>query len=582
MDIFDFFSMIGGLSLFLFGMNLMGQALERKAGNRLKELLTKMTGSKIKGFLTGLVITAIIQSSSATTVMVVGFVNSGIMTLNQAIGVIMGANIGTTMTAWILSLSGISGTGMIMRFLNPSTFTPILAFVGILYYMFMNEKKKDTGMIFLGFATLMYGMSIMSDSVSGLANVPEFAQAFLLFTNPIFGVLAGMILTAIIQSSSASVGILQALSTTGKVTYSAAIPIIMGQNIGTCVTALLSSIGTNKNARRAAVVHLLFNVVGTITMLILFCIVKQIFSPSILLENATSFGIAVCHSMFNIFCVMLLYPMSSLLEKAALTLIPDDKSKETYQALDERLFVTPSLALGQCEAMLEDMANVAKDAINKATKCLENYSDSLYKSVVKDEEKNDKYEDELDTYLVKLSSKNTLNEKESSDVSHYLKTTTDFERMSDHAINIAESSKKLRDEKLSFSLEAVKEIDVMIGAVNEIIYLANKAYKDKDLNLAYNVGPLEEIIDELKEELKARHIDRVKKGLCSVEAGFIWLDLLTDLERVGDHCNNIAIELIDYLNFDNMRSHKTKMHIGDDEKFDHKYKEYASKYSLEK
>ena len=582
MDIFDFFSMIGGLSLFLFGMNLMGQALERKAGNRLKELLTKMTGSKIKGFLTGLVITAIIQSSSATTVMVVGFVNSGIMTLNQAIGVIMGANIGTTMTAWILSLSGISGTGMIMRFLNPSTFTPILAFVGILYYMFMNEKKKDTGMIFLGFATLMYGMSIMSDSVSGLANVPEFAQAFLLFTNPIFGVLAGMILTAIIQSSSASVGILQALSTTGKVTYSAAIPIIMGQNIGTCVTALLSSIGTNKNARRAAVVHLLFNVVGTITMLILFCIVKQIFSPSILLENATSFGIAVCHSMFNIFCVMLLYPMSSLLEKAALTLIPDDKSKETYQALDERLFVTPSLALGQCEAMLEDMANVAKDAINKATKCLENYSDSLYKSVVKDEEKNDKYEDELDTYLVKLSSKNTLNEKESSDVSHYLKTTTDFERMSDHAINIAESSKKLRDEKLSFSLEAVKEIDVMIGAVNEIIYLANKAYKDKDLNLAYNVGPLEEIIDELKEELKARHIDRVKKGLCSVEAGFIWLDLLTDLERVGDHCNNIAIELIDYLNFDNMRSHKTKMHIGDDERFDHKYKEYASKYSLEK
>ena len=582
MDIFDFFSMIGGLSLFLFGMNLMGQALERKAGNRLKDLLTKMTGSKIKGFLTGLIITAIIQSSSATTVMVVGFVNSGIMTLNQAIGVIMGANIGTTMTAWILSLSGISGTSLIMRFLNPSTFTPILAFIGILYYMFMNEKKKDTGMIFLGFATLMYGMSIMSDSVSGLANVPEFAQAFLLFTNPILGVLAGLILTAIIQSSSASVGILQALSTTGKVTYNAAIPIIMGQNIGTCVTALLSSIGTNKNARRAAVVHLLFNVVGTITMLILFCVVKQIFSPTILLENATSFGIAVCHSMFNIFCVMLLYPMSSLLEKAALTLIPDDKSKEKYQALDERLFVTPSLALGQCETMLEDMANVAKDAINKATKCLENYSDSLYKSVVKDEEKNDKYEDELDTYLVKLSSKNTLNEKESSDVSHYLKATTDFERMSDHAINIAESSKKLRDEKLSFSLEAVKEIDVMIGAVNEIIYLANKAYKDKDLNLAYNVGPLEEIIDELKEELKARHIDRVKKGLCSVEAGFIWLDLLTDLERVGDHCNNIAIELIDYLNFDNMRSHKTKMHIGDDERFDHKYKEYASKYSLEK
>ena len=582
MDIFDFFSMIGGLSLFLFGMNLMGQALERKAGDRLKELLAKMTGSKIKGFITGLVLTAIIQSSSATTVMVVGFVNSGIMTLSQAIGVIMGANIGTTMTAWILSLSGISGTGLIMRFLNPSTFTPILAFIGILYYMFMNEKKKDTGMIFLGFAVLMYGMSIMSNSVSGLAEVKEFAELFLLFTNPILGVLAGLILTAIIQSSSASVGILQALSTTGKVTYSAAIPIIMGQNIGTCVTALLSSIGTNKNARRAAVVHLLFNVIGTIVMLSLFCVGKVIFRPLILNQNATSFGIAVCHSLFNIFCVMLLYPMSNLLEKTALTIIPDDKNKEEYKTLDERLFVTPSLALARCETMLEDMANVAKDAINKATKCLENYSDSLYKSVVKDEEKNDKYEDDIDTYLVKLSSKNTLNEKESLDVSYYLKATTDFERMSDHAINIAESGKKLRDGNLSFSLDAVKEIDVMIGAVNEIIYLANKAYKEKDLNLALDVGPLEEIIDELKEELETRHIDRVKNGLCSVEAGFIWLDLLTDLERIGDHCNNIAIELIDYLNFNNMRSHKTKRHIGDDEKFNFKYKEYANKYSLEK
>ncbi len=582
MDIFDFFSMIGGLSLFLFGMNLMGQALERKAGNRLKELLSKMTGSKLKGFLTGLVITAIIQSSSATTVMVVGFVNSGLMTLKQAIGVIMGANIGTTMTAWILSLSGISGTGLIMRFLNPSSFTPILAFIGILYYMFMNEKKKDTGMIFLGFAVLMYGMSIMSDSVSGLAEVKEFAQLFLLFTNPILGVLAGLILTAIIQSSSASVGILQALSTTGKVTYSAAIPIIMGQNIGTCVTALLSSIGTNKNARRAAIVHLLFNVVGTIVMLSLFCVGKAIFKPLILSQNATSFGIAVCHSLFNIFCVMLLFPMSSLLEKAALTLIPEDKNREEYKKLDERLFVTPSLALARCESMLEDMANTAMNAINKATKCLENYSDALYKSVVKDEEKNDKYEDELDTYLVKLSSKNTLNEKESSDVSYYLKATTDFERISDHAINIAESSKKLRDDNLSFSLEAVKELDVMMDAVNEVVSISNKAYKTNDLSLAFDVGPLEEIVDELKEELKTRHIDRVKKGQCSVEAGFIWLDLLTDLERVSDHCNNIAIELIDYLNFNNMKSHKTKRHIGDDKKYDLKYKEYSIKYSLEK
>lgn len=579
MDLFDVLTLIGGLSLFLFGMNIMGQALERKAGNKLKDLLAKMTNSKFKGFLTGLVITAVIQSSSATTVMVVGFVNSGLMTLRQAINVIMGANIGTTITSWILSLGDIDGSSILITLLKPTSFTPILALVGIIFYMFLkDDSKKDIGSILLGFATLMFGMDTMSNAVSGLANVPGFSNLFILFTNPLLGVLVGALLTAIIQSSSASVGILQALSSTGQVTYGAAVPIIMGQNIGTCVTCLLSSIGTNKNARRAAVVHLLFNTIGTVVILTLFCIIKTFVYIPLLSEQASMFGIALTHSIFNVLCVMILLPMSALLEKLALRIIPDDKIKEEYDELDTRLFVTPTLALAQAKSSLSDMADTSRKAITMALKSVNNYSDKLYEDILKQEDKNDRYEDKIGTYLVDLSSKNTLSESESKEVSKMLKIIGDLERIADHAINIGQASRELRDKNLSLSEDAIKEMDNMLNAVKECVDLSLLAFEKDDLAIALKVPPLEEVIDELKAILRANHIDRVKRRQCSIEAGFIWSDLLTNLERVGDHCNNIATEIIDDLNYDNRYFHKTKRHASDDEGYDAMYRDYSLKY----
>lgn len=579
MDLFDVLTLIGGLSLFLFGMNIMGQALERRAGNKLKDLLAKMTNSKFKGFLTGLVITAVIQSSSATTVMVVGFVNSGLMTLRQAINVIMGANIGTTITSWILSLGDIDGSSILITLLKPTSFTPILALVGIIFYMFLkDDSKKDIGSILLGFATLMFGMDTMSNAVSGLANVPGFSNLFILFTNPLLGVLVGALLTAIIQSSSASVGILQALSSTGQVTYGAAVPIIMGQNIGTCVTCLLSSIGTNKNARRAAVVHLLFNTIGTVVILTLFCIIKTFVYIPLLSEQASMFGIALTHSIFNVLCVMILLPMSALLEKLALRIIPDDKIKEKYDELDTRLFVTPTLALAQAKSSLSDMADTSRKAITMALKSVNNYSDKLYEDILKQEDKNDRYEDKIGTYLVDLSSKNTLSESESKEVSKMLKIIGDLERIADHAINIGQASRELRDKNLSLSEDAIKEMDNMLNAVKECVDLSLLAFEKDDLAIALKVPPLEEVIDELKAILRANHIDRVKRRQCSIEAGFIWSDLLTNLERVGDHCNNIATEIIDDLNYDNRYFHKTKRHASDDEGYDAMYRDYSLKY----
>ncbi|MDD5802251.1 MAG: Na/Pi cotransporter family protein [Solobacterium sp.] len=579
MNLFDVLTLIGGLSLFLFGMNIMGQALERKAGNKLKDLLAKMTNSKFKGFLTGLVITAVIQSSSATTVMVVGFVNSGLMTLRQAINVIMGANIGTTITSWILSLGDIDGSSILITLLKPTSFTPILALVGIIFYMFLkDDSKKDIGSILLGFATLMFGMDTMSNAVSGLANVPGFSNLFILFTNPLLGVLVGALLTAIIQSSSASVGILQALSSTGQVTYGAAVPIIMGQNIGTCVTCLLSSIGTNKNARRAAVVHLLFNTIGTVVILTLFCIIKTFVYIPLLSEQASMFGIALTHSIFNVLCVMILLPMSALLEKLALRIIPDDKIKEKYDELDTRLFVTPTLALAQAKSSLSDMADTSRKAITMALKSVNNYSDKLYEDILKQEDKNDRYEDKIGTYLVDLSSKNNLSESESKEVSKMLKIIGDLERIADHAINIGQASRELRDKNLSLSEDAIKEMDNMLNAVKECVDLSLLAFEKDDLSIALKVPPLEEVIDELKAKLRANHIDRVKRRQCSIEAGFIWSDLLTNLERVGDHCNNIATEIIDDLNYDNRYFHKTKRHASDDEGYDALYRDYSLKY----
>ena len=451
MTIFNALNLIGGLCLFLFGMNLMGQALERRAGSGLRSLLEKMTQNRLMGLLAGLGVTAVIQSSSATTVMVVGFVNSGLMTLRQSIGVIMGANIGTTVTAWILSLSGIEGSSLLVQMFKPSTFTPILALVGIILYMFCKaDKKKDTGMILLGFATLMFGMEAMSSAVSSLRNVPQFREIFLMFSNPILGVLVGAVLTGIIQSSSASVGILQALAMTGAVSYAAAIPIIMGQNIGTTVTAMLSSIGTNKNARRAAVVHLMFNVIGVAVVLTLFCLVKLIFAPEIFNEPATMYGIALAHSAFNILCTAMLLPAGGWLEKLAIRMVPDKGGAEAVSELDERLLAAPSLALSRSRAVACEMAQCAVRALNNALRSFTEYTDTLARSIRDDEERCDHYEDILGTYLVKLSARK-LGENESEEATELLKSIGDFERISDHAVNILESAEELRDKKLSFS-----------------------------------------------------------------------------------------------------------------------------------
>lgn len=558
MSIFDVLTMIGGLCLFLFGMDLMGQALERRAGGRLRTLLDKMTGRVMTGFLTGMAITAVIQSSSATTVMVVGFVNSGLMTLRQAINVIMGANVGTTVTAWLLSLAGISSGNVWIDLLKPTSFTPVLALVGIVLYMSCKSgKRKDTGVILLGFATLMFGMDTMSAAVAGLKDVPAFAQLFVAFKNPVLGVLAGAVLTGIIQSSSASVGILQALAVTGQVSYAAAIPIIMGQNIGTCVTALLSSVGTNKNAKRAAVVHLMFNVIGVVVLLTAFCIVKAVFAPAILQASATMYGIAVAHSCFNVICTAILLPCGGLLEKLAVRLVPDGPREMAEQPveLDERLLATPPLALQQCRAVAEEMAACAAEALNRGLDAFSAYTPELAEGIRRDEKRCDRYEDALGTYLVRLSTQQ-MGAAESEEATELLKTIGDFERISDHAVNVLESAEELRTKGLTFSKTAQRELDVLSKAVRDILALALRAFREKDMDAAGQVEPLEQVIDDLKEQMRTRHILRLQQGQCSIETGFVWCDLLTDLERTSDHCSNIAGCVIDAAQHD-LNLHET-------------------------
>ena len=558
MSIFDVLTMIGGLCLFLFGMDLMGQALERRAGGRLRTLLDKMTGRVMTGFLTGMAITAVIQSSSATTVMVVGFVNSGLMTLRQAINVIMGANVGTTVTAWLLSLAGISSGNVWIDLLKPTSFTPVLALVGIVLYMSCKSgKRKDTGVILLGFATLMFGMDTMSGAVAGLKDVPAFAQLFVAFKNPVLGVLAGAVLTGIIQSSSASVGILQALAVTGQVSYAAAIPIIMGQNIGTCVTALLSSVGTNKNAKRAAVVHLMFNVIGVVVLLTAFCIVKAVFAPAILQAPATMYGIAVAHSCFNVICTALLLPCGGLLEKLAVRLVPDGPRALAEQPveLDERLLATPPLALQQCRAVAEEMAACAAEALNRGLDAFSAYTPELAEGIRRDEKRCDRYEDALGTYLVRLSTQQ-MGAAESEEATELLKTIGDFERISDHAVNVLESAEELRTKGLTFSKTAQRELDVLSKAVRDILALALRAFREQDMDAAGQVEPLEQVIDDLKEQMRTRHILRLQQGQCSIETGFVWCDLLTDLERTSDHGSNIAGCVIDAAQHD-LNLHET-------------------------
>lgn len=580
MTIFNALNLIGGLCLFLFGMNLMGQALERRAGSGLRSLLEKMTQNRLMGLLAGLGVTAVIQSSSATTVMVVGFVNSGLMTLRQSIGVIMGANIGTTVTAWILSLSGIEGSSLLMQMFKPSTFTPILALVGIILYMFCKaDKKKDTGMILLGFATLMFGMEAMSSAVSSLRNVPQFREIFLMFSNPILGVLVGAVLTGIIQSSSASVGILQALASTGQVTYGAAIPIIMGQNIGTCVTALLSSIGTNKNARRAALVHLNFNVIGATVGIVLFYVVRAVAAPALLGQAASEWGIAVAHSIFNILCTAVLLPMGGLLEKLVLRLVPEGKQPQREAELDERLLATPALALERCRALIADMASYSMESLRESLNAITAYNQKSAEHIREDEAKTDHYEDIIGSYLVKLSARK-IGESDSALAAEYLRIIGDFERIADHSVNILESAEEMQQKGIAFSAAALQEYATMAGAVREVTALAYDSFVSGDVQAARQVEPLEQVIDDLKEEMRTRHIRRMQQGSCGIEAGFIWSDLLTNLERVSDHCSNIACCMIEGDDH-NLHRHEVLQSIrGSGEIFDREYSSYRQKYAL--
>ena len=568
MTIFDFLTMLGSLSLFLFGMSVMGTALEKRAGGR------------FSGLLTGLAVTAVIQSSSATTVMVVGFVNSGLLSLRQSIPVIMGANIGTTVTAWLLSLSGISGDSLFLQLLKPSSFTPVLAVIGIILYLTGKGKKKDTGLILLGFATLMFGMESLSGSVSGLRNDPNFTKFFLMFSNPILGVLAGAILTGIVQSSSASVGILQALSSTGAVSFGAAIPIIMGQNIGTCVTAMLSSVGTNKNAHRAAVVHLSFNIIGTVVWLTVFETANLLLHFSFVDQPIDTFQIAVTHSIFNVLCTLMLLPCCGLLEKLSYRLIPETDHPDTAAVLDERLFATPAIALVKSEELTKRMAADAELALHESLQAVLHFTPELAASVRRREDDTDRYEDTLGTFLVHLATQ-PMSEQDSVESSMLLHLIGDFERVADHAVNIIESAEELKEKGVSFTPPAQKELQTMLDAVGEIVDLTSRAFLQDDLALARQVEPLEQVIDKLKDELRTNHIARLQRGECSLAAGFVLSDLLTNLERVSDHCSNIAGCLLD------MKNERIDLHkyLGDvksgSNEFLLQYNAFEEKYKLE-
>ena len=585
MDIFSILSLIGGLAMFLYGMNAMGQGLEKLSGSRLERILEKMTSNPFKGIALGALVTAVIQSSSATTVMVVGFVNSGIMKLSQAIGVIMGANIGTTMTSWLLSLTGIEGDSMIMQLLKPTSFTPILAIIGIfLISMSKSSKKKDIGTILVGFAILMFGMNAMSEAVKPLAENEQFTSILTIFSNPIFGVIAGAILTAVIQSSSASVGILQALCETDSLKYSVALPIIMGQNIGTCVTALLSAIGANKNAKRAALVHLYFNLIGTIVFMVLFYIINAIFPFKFFEQSANQAGIAIMHSVFNIFATIVWLPFMKLLEKLAYISVRDKKDdnapKNEFQILDPRFLATPSVALEQCKSVAIRMADCARDTLKLSIGLVSKYNDRDAETVTENENKVDIYEDKLGSYLLQLGSKN-LTPADSQTVNMLLHCIGDFERISDHAVNITECAKEMHEKGLSFSKKAVEEIHIFNGAINEILDTAIMAFEHNDIEQAKSVEPLEEVIDVMRTEIRNRHVRRLRKGKCTIEMGFVLTDLITNYERVADHCSNIAVCMIQI--HDN--SFDTHGYINDlkatnNEEFQKKFAIYSEKYML--
>ncbi len=582
MDIFKIFQLLGGLAFFLYGMQMMGDALERKAGTRLKSILAQLTSNTFKGFLLGLVITAIIQSSSATTVMVVGFVNSGIMTLKQATGVIFGANLGTSVTSWLLSLTGIEGDNFFIQLVKPSNFTPILAFIGIVLIMFIKKNRhKDTALIMIGFAILMFGMDTMSDAVKPLAESEEFKNVLILFSNPVLGMIVGIAFTAIVQSSSASVGILQALTLTGTVTYATAVPIVMGQNVGTCVSAMISSIGATKNAKRAAVIHLSFNLISAVVWLTVYYLLETFIKFEFATQAATPLGIAVVHTVFKLLALALLMPFGKKLEQLSYVIIkPDDDEKEKTELLDERLLSTPPVAIERCRMVTVKMAETAVGALKQSLNILFNYNEKDALAIRADEDKTDKYEDSLGTYLVKLSNQ-SMSEADSHEVSKLLHMIGDFERIGDHAVNIIESADEVSVKGLSFSDEAKKEISVIIDAVNEILDLSLEAFKNNNLEKAYSVEPLEEVVDALKLQLKSSHVNRLRRNECTIEMGFVHSDLLTNLERVSDHCSNIAACMIEIAhNSFEMHGYINTLDKDHNEFYSERYAYYKDKFSL--
>ena len=590
MDIFGVLSLIGGLAIFLYGMDLLGEGLTGASGGKLEKILEKLTSNPLKAVLLGAGVTAVIQSSSATTVMVVGFVNSGIMKLSQAVGVIMGANIGTTITSWILSLTGIESSNIFISLLKPTSFSPVLAAVGIVFLMFLKKDSlKNPGKIMIGFALLMYGMDAMSSSVAPLAEVPQFASILTAFSNPVLGMLAGMLFTAIIQSSSASVGILQALCSTGILSYATALPIIMGQNIGTCVTALLSSIGATKNGKRAAIIHLYFNVVGTVTFMIVFYALNAVIHFSFLNLTAQEFGIAVIHTTFNIVTTAYLLPLRKVLEKLAYATIKldddekrimDNRSGNEFALLDDRFLEAPSLAVEHCKQVINKMADISRESLFISMSLIGGYDEEQALRVGELETRADKYEDALGTYIMKISTKN-LKKEDSEMLNVMLHCIGDFERISDYACNLCDSARELQQKNMQFSPKAETELDILSSAVREAVDISFDAFKNNNKNEADKVEPLEELIDTLAVELKARHIRRLREGKCTIELGFAHSDILNNLERVADHCSNIAVDVIqsDQLEFD-AHEYLDGIKNKDNQQFARDYKAYKEKYRL--
>ncbi len=581
MDIFSFLMLFGGLAFFLFGMHLMSSGLEKLSGSKLEVVLKKMTSNPFKSLALGAGITIAIQSSSAVTVMLVGLVNSGIMDIGQTIGIIMGSNIGTTLTAWILSLAGIESDSVILNLLKPKNFSPVISLVGIMLLMMSKkQRRKDVGIIMLGFSVLMYGMELMSSSVAPLADSPAFAGLLTAFRNPLLGIAVGAVFTGIIQSSAASVGILQALALTGSITYGMAIPIIMGQNIGTCVTALISSIGVNQNAKRVAAIHISFNVIGTIVCYTLFFIITSLFSLSFVDLPIGAAGIALCHSVFNIATTAILLPFTGALERLSRILVPNTKQAEKEVLIDERLLRSPSFAIAECQNLTFAMAKTSEQIIHTALSLFENWNDETSHTVSELEDMLDHYEDEIGSFLVQLSSK-TLSDADSCTVSKLLHSIGDFERIGDHAVNIQESAREMYEKEILFSPAAAEELGVITSALSEILSLAVRAFTEDDTELASRVEPLEEVIDDLVESARMRHIARLKRGECTIELGFVFTDILTNIERVSDQCSNIAVCVIEIRkNAFDTHSYLHDVKAAPSSEFSECFEQYHRKYML--